>query len=432
MNSFYQSTLILLLGLSSLSTSIIAQCTHPDFNALMKFYQSTHGENWKTNTGWKEGAAGANCDPCKWAFVKCNSANRVTELNFKSGMGMNGAIPPEIGELTELTFLNINREPNLQGTLPDELAKLKKMKVLKIRSTGISGPIPPDIFQPKLEQLFLSRNMLSGTIPTQITNATRLYLLFLNYNQLSGPIPNQLYSMTKLTDLFVNDNQLTGSISPKIGQLRRLKRMSFGSNQFTGTIPVEIGNLSSLTALKFDENQLTGGIPKSISKLKVLDEIKLNDNQLSGPIIGELASLSILTQVQMQDNQFECFDEELKKLCAKNQLKRSSFENNKNPLSWQDFCNNDDYPYICNVATLDLSDNVKIYPNPVSNSLVIEGIGDQMIKHLSMVNQLGVPVLDWYYLQDNSIDVSRLSPGLYTLSLHVNNNVIIKKVLVQK
>ncbi len=164
-----------LLSLISLNASF-AQCTHPDYNALVKFYQSTHGEQWKNNAGWKQGADGTNCSPCSWSFIKCTN-NRVTSIDFKAGTGLKGFIPPEIGELTELKFLNIYREDSLSGSLPQELANLDNLEILKIRNTSITGAIPGGIFHSKLKQLFLSRNQLSGNIPAEVSNASNLNLL---------------------------------------------------------------------------------------------------------------------------------------------------------------------------------------------------------------------------------------------------------------
>ncbi len=179
-----------------------------------------------------------------------------------------------------------------------------------------------------------------------------------------------------------------------------------------------------------EKNQLSGPLPSSIKNLRSLGEIKLNENQLSGWVIGELASLRKLTQVQLQKNQLECFDEELKKLCARNQLKRSSFEDNKNPLSWFDFCKNDDYPYICNVATTDLNSTLSIRPNPSDDYILIEGLDESQIKKIQLRDQFGNKVTN-YQSSGNLIDVSHLSPGLYLISLQNHNSTIVRKLIIK-
>lgn len=64
-------------------------------------------------------------------------------------------------------------------------------------------------------------------------------------NQLSGTIPEQLYDLTKLTSLDVNLCRLTGTLSTKIGQLSKMQRFRVSTNDLTGTIPTEVSKLTS-------------------------------------------------------------------------------------------------------------------------------------------------------------------------------------------
>ena len=89
-------------------------------------------------------------------------------------------------------------------------------------------------------------NQLSGTIPGEIGNLTRLTELGLSGNQLSGIIPGEIGNLTRLTILALGDNQLSGTIPGEIGNLTRLTELYLTSNQLSGTIPVEIWNLTNL------------------------------------------------------------------------------------------------------------------------------------------------------------------------------------------
>ena len=51
-----------------------------------------------------------------------------------------------------------------------------------------------------LTPLELSRNQLSGSIPSELGNLTALQVLWLNNNQLSGRIPTQLQNLTQLVN----------------------------------------------------------------------------------------------------------------------------------------------------------------------------------------------------------------------------------------
>ena len=47
-------------------------------------------------------------------------------------------------------------------------------------------------------------------------------------------------------------NQLSGTIPAELGNLTRLISLGLENNQLSGTIPAEIGNLTSLFALRVD------------------------------------------------------------------------------------------------------------------------------------------------------------------------------------
>ena len=67
------------------STEITIGTKHPDFDALMDFYNATNGANWTDKTGWEDGAAGINdCQSvCSWYGVGCDQDNRISFLNME-------------------------------------------------------------------------------------------------------------------------------------------------------------------------------------------------------------------------------------------------------------------------------------------------------------------------------------------------------------
>ena len=157
----------------------------------------------------------------------------------------------------------------------------------------------------RVTRLELSRNQLSGTIPAELGNLTRLQDLVLDVNQLSGTIPAELGNLTSLASLFLGANQLSGTIPVEIGNLTRLEHLLLGFNQLSGTIPVEIGNLTSLISLDLQVNQLSGTIPAGIGNLP-LTALALNDNQLSGTIPAELGNLTHLAYLRVDTDTGLC------------------------------------------------------------------------------------------------------------------------------
>lgn len=72
--------------------------------------------------------------------------------------------------------------------------------------------------------------------------------------------------------------------------------------------------------------------------------------------------------------------------------------------------------------------NISLYPNPATNSLQIKGLDRKA--EVSFYNQLGAMVLKTR--NDNSIDISQLSTGIYMLKMTFENKVIFEKLLISK
>ena len=94
-----------------------------------------------------------------------------------------------------------------------------RVRELSLRHNIVTGTIPPDIGRlTMLELLGLYGNsLLIGAIPPELGNLTMLLLLLLNGNNLSGPIPPELGNLTTLTVLTLDNNNLSGPIPPELG-----------------------------------------------------------------------------------------------------------------------------------------------------------------------------------------------------------------------
>ena len=74
----------------------------------------------------------------------------------------------------------------------------------------LTGSIPPEIGNlTNLTYLYLHENQLTGSIPTEIGNLTNLSFLYLNDNQLSGLIPESICDLgINWYPIFFSNNQL--------------------------------------------------------------------------------------------------------------------------------------------------------------------------------------------------------------------------------
>ena len=150
-----------------------------------------------------------------WGVVY--SVENTNELNLSSTQ-LTGSIPPEIGNLTNLTFLSLMGSPG---------------------------------------------NELTGEIPSEIGNLINLTYLNLMYNELTGFIPSEIGNLTNLNYLKLSSNQLTGSIPPEIGNLTNLIWLRLDDNQLSGIIPDEICNQGD-SSPGLSNNQLCPPYPSCI------------------------------------------------------------------------------------------------------------------------------------------------------------------------
>ncbi len=214
MNRLLRLILItLLFFLSTLSHfhSAHAQIPAIERAALIALYNSTDGDNWTNNSGWKDGylhTDGFAMPGTEYLWYGVTwSTDGVLALSLYSNQ-LTGSIPSELGNLGNLVLLG------------------------------------------------LSHNQLAGSIPAALGNLVNLIYLGLDRNQLTGSIPAELGNLAKLQWLLLSLNELTGSIPAELGNLGNLIQLMLESNELAGNIPTELMNLSSLLYLDICDNHL--------------------------------------------------------------------------------------------------------------------------------------------------------------------------------
>lgn len=254
--------------------------------------------NQKLNKRWDEQTAMTSWKGLR--FV----AGRLVEMDMTGSYHLNGPVPEEIGQLSQLFMLQI--AGNLTGELPQSLFNLKQLRLLKINSYNehLNTIIPASIGEmTHLEELELTK-CVSGKLPDEIGNLTKLRYLKLWSNKLTGTFPQDLSKLTKLITLEVANNKFTGTIPASLGSLEKLIVLNMSKNKLESVIPDCFSKLKSLSELDFSENELTGSLPQSVSQLNALTKLSLSKNQLSGPVPAVFDSLVNLKTLELNDNQF--------------------------------------------------------------------------------------------------------------------------------
>ena len=274
----------------------VTQIPTLECEVLVKLYQDTSGANWTNKTGWL-----ATDTPCTWYGVYC-SGGRVTQLLLPEN-NLNGAITPELGNLTQLTNLTLRRNL-LSGTIPPELGNLTNLTNLQLQFNQLTGQIPTVLGHlTKIITLYLNNNQFSGTIPAEFGRMTSTNLFILSDNQLIGSIPPQLGNLVNLSELQLHNNKLTGAIPQELANSTNLSKLLLDRNNFSGTIPPQLGRLTALVNLSVYSNSLSGSIPPELGNLTLLKTLILHRNSLTGSLPIELANLVNLVDLQLQYNQ---------------------------------------------------------------------------------------------------------------------------------
>jgi Leucine-rich repeat (LRR) protein len=104
----------------------------------------------------------------------------------------------------------------------------------------------------KSKDLNLSSQGLKA-IPSYVFSQTNLENLNISHNSLSGTIPAEIRNLVNLKTLNASNNLMSG-VPAEIGQLKNLEFIDLSNNHITG-LPYELGNLKNLKVLNLSGNK---------------------------------------------------------------------------------------------------------------------------------------------------------------------------------
>jgi Leucine-rich repeat (LRR) protein len=181
---------------------------------LLSFVQGEDGTEWARKMyGWsKDKGDDQTVDVCDWTGIDCDDEENegvITKINLS--------------------------QTNLLATIPAELSLLTSLKKLDLSGNLIMGPIPPEVARlPALEEVVLSKNQLNGPIPTFAS--LELRILDVEQNKLSQQFPDGFgENHPKMINLNLVGNDLTGTIPDSFLHMENLVWLQLSENHFHGT-----------------------------------------------------------------------------------------------------------------------------------------------------------------------------------------------------
>ena len=315
----------------SLSTVVSVTVSDPavDREALERLYHSTGGDAWTNSSGWL-----TDSPLREWHGVTVGPNGRVDWLSLPRN-GLSGPIPPELGNLANLTGLSLSGN-QLTGPIPPEMGKLALLERLSLVRNELSGPIPPEIGGlVSMRLLTLDENNFSGPLPPEIGHLRSVERLGLTWNAgLRGLFPRGLLQMKELSRFYAYSTDLCAPIDDEFGewldgiaevqlndcnaeQVERLVLSEFFElaggeswNDASGwNTDMDVGNWYGITteggrvrSVSLANNGLAGPLTRAMSGLAELETLDLGNNDLAGAFPADFGGLAALKTLTLNDN----------------------------------------------------------------------------------------------------------------------------------
>jgi RHS repeat-associated protein len=298
-----------LTGQAQTGTNLVPDST--EMRILRQLYVATGGPQgkWTTSAGSPWNTITNQPQPTlpptsAWGGTVYVTNGDINLLNL-SGVGLTGALPASLGQLTQLQVLGMHSN-SLSGALPTSLGNLTRLTSINLANNLLTGTLPASLGQlTQLTLLSLANNHLSGVLPSQLESMTALTELNLSGNGFTGSLPASLGVLPVLENLYLNNNDFSGPL-PRyfFNELWNLRNLRLGTNHFTGVLSASLAWLPRLYSLDVTNNQFSGPLPPGFEQCPQLYELQLGTNQFSGALPAAWAQSPSLRRLFLNNNQF--------------------------------------------------------------------------------------------------------------------------------
>ncbi|KAK2638273.1 hypothetical protein Ddye_026068 [Dipteronia dyeriana] len=213
-------------------------------------------------------------------------------------LGLWGPLPGKLSRLSSLEIVNMSSN-FLYGAIPPELSSLTSLQTLILDENMLSGRLPDWLGSlPVLAVLSLRKNLFNGTVPKSFSDLNNLRVLALSHNHFYGEVPD-LSGLTYLQELDLEYNAL-GPQFPKLGN--KLVKLVLSKNKFRSGIPAEMSSYYQLQRLDLSFNKFVGPFPSSLLSLPSITYLNISENKLTGMLFDNLSCNDGLELVDLSSN----------------------------------------------------------------------------------------------------------------------------------
>ncbi|XP_035546561.1 receptor-like protein 7 [Juglans regia] len=197
----------------------------------------------------------------------------------------------------------------VSGQIPSEILELSKLvsldlsynHQLKLQKSGLT--VIAQNFT-NLEVLNLAHVVISSNVPNILANLTSLTSLTLNKSDLHGEFPVGIFHLPNLQLLHIEFNEYLTGYVPELNITSPLVSLRLAFTNFYGEIPDSIGHLKSLVEFNACICNFLGEIPSSLGNLTNLIVLNLQSNRLHGSIPQSISRLVNLEALCLNNNYF--------------------------------------------------------------------------------------------------------------------------------
>jgi serine/threonine protein kinase len=238
-------------------------------------------------------------------FAAMSQVNSSWQTN--GGDPITGSIPwADLTALTDLKVIDISQQ-KVTGDLVG-IGGLAALANVTVSGNLLTGSIPDEISKlTNLISLKVDTNLFSGSFPLSMSVLTKMDTLYAFSNSFSGPFPSYFSTLQLLNAMDLGTNNLRGPLPSEWSALSNLRRLQLQLTYINATVPSTWSAMSNLQHVGFLGTEMLGTYPAVLTQLPSIIDITLEANKLYGALPTNLFNSSTLTYLDIQSNYFNGF-----------------------------------------------------------------------------------------------------------------------------